>query len=213
MKHAISMLAVCAALAACNPTPDGDGAGTAAGDAPARPTPAVDAQLPPVETPMQGTRFDKTLELQGIGFRVQAGDGQVTITPSGLEASNDPMTRAIDGQVKDAELADLDADGSPEIYVFVAPSSDGGPAGLVAFAANKRKSLSDIYLPPLAEDAEAADGYKGGDDIAVVENRLVRRFPLVGKDGQPTGRTRQVVYRLSPGEAGWVLEKERVSEF
>ncbi|GAB3332311.1 hypothetical protein [Marilutibacter aestuarii] len=216
MKHAISILAVCVALAACKPASDGDGAQPVVDNAPAEPTPAqatTDTPLPPAEAPVRGPAFDKTLELQGIGFHVQGGDGQVTVTPTGLEASNEPMTRDIDGQVKDAELADLDADGSPEVYVFVTPASEGAPAGLVAFAANKRKSLSDIYLAPLADDQDAADGYKGGDEIAVVENRLIRRFPLVGEDGQPTGKTRQVVYRLMPGEAGWVLEKERISEF
>ncbi|MBB1059500.1 hypothetical protein [Marilutibacter spongiae] len=211
MEHAISILAVCVALAACKPASEGEGAQPAVDTAPT--APAAETPLPPAEAPAPGPGFDKTLELQGIGFHIQGGDGRVTVTPTGLEASNEPMTRDVDGQVMDAELADLDADGSPEVYVFVAPASEGGPAGLVAFAANKRKSLSDIYLAPLAEDPEAADGYKGGDDIAVVENRLIRRFPLVGEDGQPTGKTRQVVYRLTPGEAGWVLEKERVSEF
>jgi hypothetical protein len=173
------------------------------------------------ETSPSGPRpFDQTLEYAGISFRVQAPNdssiGSVTITPSGLEADNSPITREIDGTVILAEVADLDADNSPEIYVSVQSAGSGSYGSLVAYAANRRKSLSEIYLPPLEDNPQAAAGSMGHDEFRVVENRLVQRFPIY-KEGDtnanPTGGTRQLQYKLVPGEAGWVLSVDRVVEY
>jgi hypothetical protein len=56
----------------------------------------------------------------------------------------------------------------------------------------------------------------GHDEFAVVENRLVRRFPvyLAGDtNAEPSGGTRQIQYRLDAGEAGWILAVDRVVEY
>jgi hypothetical protein len=48
----------------------------------------------------------------------------------------------------------------------------------------------------------------GHDQYAVVETRLVRRFPVYrpgDSNASPTGGTRQVSYKLVPGEAMWQL--------
>ncbi|CRI66271.1 exported hypothetical protein [Thiocapsa sp. KS1] len=161
-----------------------------------------------------GAPFLKTLELHGIRFVVsadyQSPTATVTITPSGLEIDNSPVTRSIDWRVKDAEVADLDVDRSPEIYVYL--TSDTGDS-LVALSANKRKSLSDIDLPPLDETPGAMAGYRGRDAFAVGEGRLLRRFPIYrdgDSDAEPTGGMRQLQYRLEPGEAGWRLVVDQV---
>lgn len=169
---------------------------------------------PPAEVP--GSRaeapFARTLELHGIRFAISEDhqSATVTITPSGLEIDNSPVTRPIEGRVKDAEIGDLDLDRSPEIYVYL--TLDAGDS-LVALSANKRKSLSDIYLPPLNETPGAAVGYRGRDTFAVGEGRLLRHFPIYrdgDADTEPTGGMRQLQYRLEPGEAGWRLVVDQV---
>jgi hypothetical protein len=163
-----------------------------------------------------GSRFDRTLEWQGVRFRVtSANEGSINrlrIAPSGLEIDNAPIEREVDGTVTGAEVADLNADGSPEIYVYVASAGSGSYGSLVAYAANRRKSLSAIHLPPVAEDPVAGKGYMGHDDFAVVENTLVQQFPIY-RDGdtnaKPTGGTRQLQYKLVPGETGWILQLDR----
>jgi len=73
-----------------------------------------------------------------------------------------------------------------------------------------------VYLPPLEQSPEALAGYMGHDQFAVVENRLIRRFPIYQQDdtnAQATGGTRQLQYRLEPGEAGWILQVDRVVEY
>lgn len=179
-------------------------------------TPPATRKAPPAT----GAAFDRTLELQGIRFRVtSATDGSVNtlrIVPAGLEVDDSPIVRPIDGTVTDAEVADLNADGSPEIYVYVTSAGSGSYGSLVAYAANRRKSLSEIYLPPLGEDAAASKGYMGHDEFAVVGRVLVRRFPVyraTDTNAAPTGGTRQLQYRLVPGEAGWILQLDRVVEF
>jgi len=141
---------------------------------------------------------------------------KVTIKPAGLEIDNSPVVREADGTVVGAEVADLNVDGSPEIYVYVQSAGSGSYASLVAFSANKKKSLSDIYLPPVAEDPKLAKGYMGHDEFAVVESTLVQRFPVYREgeaNAQPSGKTRQIQYKLKPGEAGWVLRVDKVVEY
>ena len=164
--------------------------------------------------------FDEKLSLQGITFHVACANDssmpRLTITPSGLAIDNSPMTKEVDGHVVLAEVADLNVDGSPEIYVYVQSAGSGAYGSLVAYSANDKKSLSEIYLPPISDDPEASKGYMGHDEFRVVESTLVRRFPVY-RDGDtnanPTGGTRQIQYKLAKGEASWVLRAEKVVEY
>jgi hypothetical protein len=164
--------------------------------------------------------FDRTLELLGIRFHVtSANDGSINtlcVVPSGLEIDNSSIVRSIEGTVTGAEVADLNADGSPEIYVYVTSAGSGSYGSLVAYSANRLKSLSEIYLPPITQDQDVSNGYMGHDEFAVLEGVLGRRFPVY-RDGDtnanPTGGMRQLQYKLVPGEASWTLKVDRVMEF
>lgn len=185
--------------------------------------------LPPGEqetakgTPVNGDQvkpFSKTLELQGITFVVECENSssinKVKITPKGLGGSNDPIEEEADGTVFGAEVADLDANGSPEVYVYVTSAGSGSYGSLIAYAVNNKKSMSMINLPEIAEGSEEAKGYMGHDEFAVVENSLIRRFPVY-KEGdanaKPTGGTRQIQYKLKMGEAAWQLVVDKVVNF
>jgi len=166
-----------------------------------------------------GKPFDATLALEGIRFRVTAtNEGSINrlrIAPSGLEVDNRAIEKEIDGSVSAAEVADLNADGSPEIYVYVTSAGSGSYGSIVAFSANRRKSLSGIYLPPVADNPTVAKGYMGHDEFAVVDGAFVQRFPLYrdgDANGKPTGGTRELRYKLVPGEAGWQLRLDRTVE-
>jgi hypothetical protein len=197
-------------LAACGPT---EKESSVPASAPAADAPAV----PPVA---RAAAFDSTFELLEVRFHVVgAADGSVgrlTITPSGLEIDNSPMTQEIDGTVTGAEVADLNVDQSPEIYVYVRSAGPDARGRVVAYAANRRKSLSQVYLPPVTENAKAANGYKGHDDFAVVENTFVQRFPVytdTAANATSTKGTRQLQYKLKPGEAGWMLKLDKVVDY
>ena len=163
--------------------------------------------------------FSRTLTLQGITFRVSCPNrgslNELRIEPEGLLTDNSPMVQDVDGRVTEAEVADLNADGSPEVYVYVQSAGSGSYGSLVAFSANNLKSLSGIYLPPVAEQPRLSTGYMGHDAFAVSGDRLLQRFPIyrdTDANATPTGGIREVRYRLDAGEAGWVLKVERVEE-
>ncbi len=164
--------------------------------------------------------FDKVLKLEGISFHVQATNdsslNQLTITPSGLSIKNNVIKQEIDGSVTGAEVADLNSDGSPEIYVYVNSAGSGAYGSLVAYSTNNKKSISGIYLAPLEDDKKNSVGYMGHDEFAVVESSFARRFPIYKKEdsnANPTGGMRQLQYKLVPGEATWQLKLVHSTEF
>jgi hypothetical protein len=172
------------------------------------------------EKPKAGNAFDRKLELQGIKFHVicpnKGSINLLTIVPSGLTSDNKKIEVEIGGSVTGAEVEDLNADGSPEIYIYTQSAGSGSYGGVIAYAANKKKSLSQVTFPDLADDKTAAKGYSGHDEFALVENRLVRRFKLFMEGDinvNPSGKTRQIQYRLDAGEAGWILRLDKVIEF
>ena len=162
--------------------------------------------------------FDKVLKLQGITFHVQASNtgslNQLTLSTSGLELGDEVIKKEIDGSVTGAEIADINADGSPEIYVYVNSAGSGSYGSVVAYAANNKKSLTGIYIPPLEDDKKNSVGYMGHDEFAVVESSFARRFPIYKKEdsnAKPTGGMRQLEYKLVAGEASWQLKLHKSS--
>lgn len=158
--------------------------------------------------------FEGKETLHGITFQVFSPnlrtDNRLTVTPACLTADNSPINLDVTGIITRIEVADINADGSPEIYVY---GFDGSAQTLLAWSANKKKSLSQITLPELGQHAK---GHRGGDEFAVVEGILARRFPIYPDDrpdSKPTGKTRQIQYKLHQGEAGWLLKADHVVEF
>lgn len=164
--------------------------------------------------------FDQTLILQGVSFHVSSANAgsmnRLRIQPHGLNRDNAVIEKAIDGTVSGAEAADLNVDGSPELYVYITSAGSGSHGSLAAYAVNRGQSLSEIHLPPLQDDPKAAKGYLGHDEFRIVESTLVRRFPVY-RDGDanahPTGGTRQIQYKLKAGEAGWILKPDRTISY
>jgi len=153
-----------------------------------------------------------TLALQGIRFRLESANqgstNTLVVTPAGLKIDNQPQRQEIDGTVGSAEVADLDGDGSPELYIGITSAGSGSAGRLLGFAANRRKSLSFVFLPPLDPASPQAQGYQGHDSFRVEGTRLVQRFPLYrpgDSNAEPGGGQRALYHRLVPGEAGWQL--------
>ncbi|MBS0661109.1 MAG: PD40 domain-containing protein [Verrucomicrobia bacterium] len=159
--------------------------------------------------------FEAERSLHGITFKVAspnaATGNRLTITPRGLSGENAPITLETTATILSAEVSDLNADGSPEIFVFGVEPGPEKRGALFAYSSNRKKSLSVIGLPDLT--AAEARGYRGGDEFAVLEGVLGRRFPILREDGQPSGKTRQLQYKLVPGETSWRLQVEKALEF
>jgi hypothetical protein len=165
-----------------------------------------------------GSTFNKTLKLQGISFKVQSsGEGsqqQLTITTTGAKPAIKPIKQTVNGHVVGAEVADLNGNGLPEIYVFVEGAGSGSYGELVAYSAIKGSELSPIYLQELS--GAPAQGYQGHDRFEVVEGCLVRHFPIYkpgDSNAKATGGERQICYKLKSGEASWILRPTSVLQF
>ena len=183
---------------------------------PAATVPATTAQADSEVEPAQ-TSYAQVLQLQGVTFNVTSPNSTtsntVIVSTTGLASDNSSWSQDIDGLVTGAEVADLNVDGSPEVYVYVKSNGADAKGSVVAYVANDRKSLSMASMPSLADTPGAADGYQGGDEFAVLEGVLGRRFPIHAEGGALTGRTRQLQYKLTPGEATWILKPDRTTEF
>jgi hypothetical protein len=154
-----------------------------------------------------------------VSFQLLATDAgslnTLTLTSFGLEHDTGPYSIELDGSAYGAQLADLDGNGWPEVYVYVSSAGSGSYGSLVAYAVNNGKSATPIYLPPLNVDALEHAGYQGHDVFHVAESRLIRRYPIYldgDTNAKASGGTRQVEYRLTAGEAGWVLAVDRITE-
>ncbi len=175
---------------------------------------AAGANVFAVEANAKG--FHQRLSLQGVTFSVSSSNkgsfNTLRVVPSGNIATKKPIVNRVDGTVTGAEIADLNGDGWPELVVFVTSAGSGSYGSLVGFAVNRGKSVTEFKLPDLSEDELASQGYQGHDQFAIVENTLVRRFPVYLKgdsNAQPTGGSRQISYQLVPGESTWLLKPVR----
>lgn len=155
------------------------------------------------------------LKLQNVEFDISSPNALsrniVTINAIGIKEARHPMSVEVEGRVTGAEVADLNKDGYPEVYIYLNASDVDQNGSLLAFASNKNNSMTPIFLPALANLPKDAVGYQGRDEFAIVENKLLRRFPI-GMNGK-VKKYRQIQYQLIPREAGWLLKPNQVTEF
>jgi hypothetical protein len=164
--------------------------------------------------------FFAQMVLQGVTFQVESPNDS-SINPVTLRAETEEgqfgsVETEADGSITNVEVGDLNVDGYPEIYVYVASAGSGSYGSLIAYASNQNRSVSEIYLPPIDEGTAEAEGYMGHDEFALVENTFVRRFPVYranDPNAAPSGGTRQIQYKLEAGEAGWILRQDKVIEY
>jgi len=181
-------------------------------------SPAVFMLLILMTFSLRAGTFAEKFEENGISYTItspNSADGNtVTITLKGLKGSNAPITKPVEGLVTKAEIADLNGDGVPELFITTTSPGSGSYGKAYAWASNGKKSLTEIFITPPRE--KDLSGYMGHDEFAVIESSFARRFPVYNpgdSNAHPTGGWRQFQYKLMPGEAGWVLRIKRVDSF
>ncbi|WP_215225636.1 hypothetical protein [Echinicola shivajiensis] len=152
---------------------------------------------------MDSRDYVKSLSLFDDIFILEARAGKLSIEVPGVEIDKGPYTHDLVGEVINAEVGDLNVDGSPEIFIYTKDAE--GYGHLIAYSVNNGKSMSMVAVPELKDNADAFAGYEGNDAFAVVENSLVRRFPIEGGK-----KTRQIQYKLKDGEASRQLVVDKV---
>ncbi len=164
----------------------------------------LDAELD--ESQVDSRSYVKSLSLFDDIFILQVQDGQLSVEVPSLEIDQGPYTQNLKGEVIDAEIGDLNMDGEPDIFIY--SKDEQGFGHLIAYSVNNGKSMSMVAVPELKDNAGAYAGYKGNDEFAVVENSLVRRFPIDGEN-----KTKQIQYKLKDGEASRQLVVDKVVEY
>jgi hypothetical protein len=150
------------------------------------------------QTPLEV--FKKTLSFRQYRFEVATNATgpvrelavQVFFNSSSLVT----IRQKTDGYVLNAEVADLDRNGSPEIYLYSTTYGSGSFGKLYAFQFFP-DSFDAIRLESLTAAQEM--GYMGHDDFKVENGFLTRRFPVYNPgdaNAQPTGGTRTLRYEL-----------------
>ncbi len=164
--------------------------------------------------------FQQMLSWNQVSFDVNAtGKGSMqtlTIQPYGLKADNRKVTHEVDGRVVGAEIADMNADGYPELLVYTQSAGSGSYGNVIAYSANRNQSMSQVTFHNIVEHAKAGKGYMGHDEFAVVENTLVQRFRVYqpnDTNAKPTGVMRQIQYKLRDGEASRQFVIDRIVEY
>ena len=208
-RHLIATLMLLPLVGACSREPEPA----------ASPTAPESARMARSESEVEpaAASFAQVLEWQGVTFNVVSSNAAVsntvTVSTTGLEIDNSAWSQQVDGVVTGSEVADLNVDGSPEVYVYVRSTGADAKGSVVAYVANDRKSLSMAFMAPLSDTPGATEGYRGQDEFAVLEGVLGRRFPMHDESGAPTARMRQLQYVLKAGEAGWLLKVDRILAF
>lgn len=164
--------------------------------------------------------FSKTLELQGFTFDVSTtGEGsiqQLAIQPYGLKNDNNQILMEIDGSVRNAEIDDLNADGFPELLIYTVSAGSGSYGNVIGYSVNEGKSMSAIYFPSVADNPSANKGYMGHDEFVIKESALIQRFKIYNEgdnNSNPTGKTRQVQYKLKDSEASRKFVVDKIIEY
>lgn len=152
-----------------------------------------------------------------ISFKVSTMGDSLMDQPSGLSISNETLRHDITGYtVVNAEIGDLNIDGYPEVLVYLTSDGSGSYGKLIGYSVNNGKSVSQVYLPDISENNEVNKGYMGHDEMAIVENTFCQRFPIYEEgdsNANPTGKTRQIQYKMVDGETGRILQIDKVVEF
>jgi len=161
------------------------------------------------------TLFSKVLRLQDIGFNISAkpkdGKTEVEIYPFGLALDKQTITQTVEGSVVDAEVEDLDADGSPEVVVYIQSGADK-KGSVIACSVLKKNSMILCNFPPVEANEKIKTGYNGNDKFTLVERYLSQQFPVYA-DGKDTGKKRQVTYTLEKGENTKVFKVKDIKDF
>lgn len=159
-------------------------------------------------------QYDRELQFNVYRFVVSAPDSgrvrPVTIKAYRGELLLTNFTVRVDGAVSGTEVADLDGNRFPELYVFSTSDGSGSFGRVYAwqFMAERKAAIS---LPPNWL-SESAQGYMGHDSLWVANNVLYRKYPIYqagDANALSSGGIRVMHYKLKPAGTGYALTAQQ----
>ncbi|WP_020600533.1 PliI family lysozyme inhibitor of I-type lysozyme [Spirosoma panaciterrae] len=157
-------------------------------------------------------QYSKQLRFNIYTFSVTASDTgrvrQATIKAYRGELLLTNFQVRVDGAVVGAEVADLDGNRFPELYLY-STSYGSGSFGRVYAWQFLPERKADITIPNW--QLTAAAGYMGHDSLWVEQSILCRKYPVY-QDGdanaEPSGGYRMMRYQLQPSGLNYALIAE-----
>ncbi len=147
--------------------------------------------------------FNKVPNLQDIGFNISTVAQDVKtmlhVSTFGLSREFDETINIQNEDVLNAEVEDLNSDGSPELVIFTRESDGNQKANVYTFSVNNKTSMSQVFFEPTSDNKAINHGYNGDDEFALVETSLVQRFPIF-ENNIKTEKIRHIQYELKEGE-------------
>ena len=152
------------------------------------------------ETPVDAISYQEILEGGGMQFSVSTtGLGSMRNLTVVAERDEQQPTRIdenIEGAVTDAVVADMNNNKKPELLVFVNSGGTGSYGNVYGYEF-EREYWGQLKMPELS--AELQKDYMGHDTFEVINNRLVRTFPIyldTDPNCCPTGGKHTIIYGL-----------------
>jgi hypothetical protein len=98
--------------------------------------------------PAHAESFFAQMVLQGVTFQVESPNDSsinlVTVRAETSEGSLGDVEVEADGIITNVEVEDLDANGYPEIYVYVTSAGSESYGSVIAYASNRNRAMSEI---------------------------------------------------------------------
>ena len=168
------------------------------------------ANLPAqVHAQQPARKFDSTMKIGKAGYRVVCNNrgaekNSINISPIGFDNSVRDFSFEVMGRVRRAEVDDVNKDNFPDLVLYIYSGDTLNKGTVVCISSEANNNVLPIVFPDIVDDPKLRDGYKGNDEFMLMEGILTRRFPLFATDStgvsKPTGKIRQVMYRVGPGE-------------
>lgn len=154
-------------------------------------------------------KYDSTMKIGKVGYKVNcsnrnADKNTINISPIGFDNSMRDFSFEIKGRIRRAEVDDVNRDNFPDLVLYVYSGDTLNKGTVICISSEANNSVLPIVFPDIVDDPKLRDGYKGNDEFLLMEGVLTRRFPLFTTDSAGvstfTGKTRQVMYRVAPGD-------------
>ncbi|KGE87910.1 MAG: hypothetical protein ACE362_13770 [Phaeodactylibacter xiamenensis] len=149
--------------------------------------------------------FEEKLTEGTVSFIVESPNSSsnyFTLNTEGMSVRNEETKMEINGAVVRAQLADLNQDSYPEVYIFT--RTDDGTKEVYAFASYRNRSYGQIYMAE-AENTANQRGREGVETFELTETALLRKFSTP-QNGQRNGNPQMITYALKKGETSYRLE-------
>ena len=171
-----------------------------------------------VDAQINFNRVDTTMKIAGAGYKVSCrnksiNDNQLQIHPIGFDTEVHDLNFPFKGRVSGCMVDDLNADGWPDLVLFIYTDSAAQHGTVYALISDGNKLAMPLcILPDAVTNIKINKGYKGGDQFSMLEGKLLQKFPIY-KDGdeknKPTGGHRMVMYNLGKNEGHYTFIQER----